>query len=53
MYVFQIWKWYGDDSPLVDASIAHDSYRTHITIIDAAYDISMRKIYGLEKALCE
>ena len=46
----------GDDSPLADAiidRIAHDSYRINITSIDAAHDISMREVYGLDKTLRE
>lgn len=46
----------GDDSPLADAiidRIAHDSYRVNITNIDAAHDISMREVYGLDKTLRE
>ena len=53
-------EWYdqlgGDDSPLADAiidRIAHDSYRINITSIDAAHDISMREVYGLDKTLRE
>ena len=33
--------------------IAHDSYRINITSIDAEHDISMREVYGLDKALRE
>ena len=33
--------------------IAHDSYRINITSIDAEQDISMREVYGLDKALRE
>ncbi len=33
--------------------IAHDSYRINITSIDAQHDISMREVYGLDKALRE
>ena len=43
-------------SPLADAiidRIAHDSYRINITSIDAEHDISMREVYGLDKALRE
>ncbi len=57
-YAFE--EWYdqlgGDDSPLADAivdRIAHDSYRINITSIDAEHDISMREVYGLDKALRE
>ena len=57
-YIFE--EWYdqlgGDDSPLADAiidRIAHDSYRINITSIDAEHDISMREVYGLDKALRE
>ena len=53
-------EWYdqlgGDASPLADAiidRIAHDSYRINITSIDAEHDISMREVYGLDKALRE
>ena len=53
-------EWYdqlgGDASPLADAiidRIAHDSYRVNITSIDAEHDISMREVYGLDKALRE
>lgn len=53
-------EWYdqlgGDASPLADAiidRIAHDSYIINITSIDAAHDISMREVYGLEKTLRE
>lgn len=53
-------EWYdqlgGDASPLADAiidRIAHDSYRVNITSIDAKHDISMREVYGLDKALRE
>ena len=48
-------EWYdqlgGDASPLADAiidRIAHD-----ITSIDVEHDISMREVYGLDKALRE
>ena len=53
-------EWYdqlgGDASPLADTiidRIAHDSYRVNITSIDAEHDISMREVYGLDKALRE
>lgn len=53
-------EWYdqlgGGASPLADAiidRIAHDSYRINITSIDSEYDISMREVYGLDKALRE
>ena len=53
-------EWYdqlgGDAGPLADAiidRIAHDSYRVNITSIDVEYDISMREVYGLDKALRE
>lgn len=53
-------EWYdqlgGDASPLADAiidRIAHDSYRVNITSIDEEHDISMREVYGLDKALRE
>lgn len=53
-------EWYdqlgGDANPLADAiidRIAHDSYRVNITSIDAEHDISMREVYGLDKALRE
>lgn len=53
-------EWYdqlgGDASPLADAiidRIAHDSYRVNITSIDVEHDISMREVYGLDKALRE
>lgn len=43
-----------NDSPLVDTiidCIAHDSYRINITSIDTKHDISMRKVYDLDKTL--
>lgn len=53
-------EWYdqlgGDAGPLADAiidRIAHDSYRVNITSIDVEHDISMREVYGLDKALRE
>lgn len=53
-------EWYdqfgGNASPLADAiidRIAHDSYRINITSIDAAHDISMREVYGLDKKIRE
>ena len=53
-------EWYdqlgGDASPLADTiidRIAHDSYRVNITSIDEEHDISMREVYGLDKALRE
>ena len=52
--------WYdqlgGDASPLADATldrIVHDAYKINIECIDPAKDISMRELYGLDKALCE
>ena len=57
---YEFEDWYdqlgGDASPLADAiidRIAHDSYRINITSIDAAHDISMREVYGLDKTLRE
>ena len=57
---YEFEEWYdqlgGDASPLADAiidRIAHDSYRINITSIDSAHDISMREVYGLDKALRE
>ena len=57
---YEFEEWYdqlgGDASPLADAiidRIAHDSYRINITSIDAEHDISMREVYGLDKALRE
>ena len=57
---YEFEEWYdqlgGDDSPLADAiidRIAHDSYRINIKSIDAAHDISMREVYGLDKTLRE
>ena len=57
---YEFEEWYeqlgGGASPLADAiidRIAHDSYRINITSIDAEHDISMREIYGLDKALRE
>ena len=53
---YEFEEWYdqlgGSASPLADAiidRIAHDSYRINITSIDAAHDISMREVYGLDK----
>lgn len=46
----------GDASPLVNAiidRIAHDSYHINITSIDEEHDISMRKVYSLDKTLRE
>lgn len=52
--------WYeqlgGDDSPLADAildRIVHDSYKINIESLDPNKDISMREVYGLDKALSE
>ena len=39
--------------PAIIDRIAHDSYRINITSIDAEHDISMREVYGLDKALRE
>ena len=57
---YEFEEWYeqlgGSASPLADAiidRIAHDSYRINITSIDAEHDISMREVYGLDKALRE
>ena len=57
---YEFEEWYdqlgGNASPLADAiidRIAHDSYRINITSIDAAHDISMREVYGLDKKLRE
>ena len=57
---YEFEEWYdqlgGDASPLADAivdRIAHDSYRINITSIDPEHDISMREVYGLDKALRE
>jgi phage replication-related protein YjqB (UPF0714/DUF867 family) len=57
---YEFEEWYdqlgGDDSPLADAiidRIAHDSYRINITSIDKEHDVSMREVYGLDKALRE
>ena len=57
---YEFEEWYeqlgGGASPLADAiidRIAHDSYRINITSIDAEHDISMREVYGLDKALRE
>lgn len=57
-YKFEDWydQMGGSASPLADAiidRIAHDSYRINITSIDAEHDISMREVYGLDKALRE
>jgi DNA replication protein DnaC len=53
-------EWYeqlgGDAAPLAEAIIdrvIHDSYIINITSIDAAHDMSMREVYGLDKALRE
>ena len=50
--------WYeqlgGDSSPLADAildRIVHDAYTINIVGIDPSKDISMREVYGLDKAL--
>jgi len=50
--------WYeqlgGDSSPLADAildRIVHDAYTINIIGIDPSKDISMREVYGLDKAL--
>ena len=52
--------WYeqlgGDSSPLADAildRIVHDAYTINIVGLDPAKDISMREVYGLDKALRE
>lgn len=57
---YEFEDWYeqldGSASPLADAiidRIAHDSYRINITSIDADHDISMREVYGLDRALRE
>ena len=57
---YEFEEWYdqpsGDASPLAIAlidRIAHDNYRINITNIDDAHDISMRKVYGLDKTLSE
>ena len=57
---YEFEEWYdqlgGDASPLADAiidRIAHDSYRVNIASIDVEHDISMREVYGLDKALRE
>jgi DNA replication protein DnaC len=57
---YEFEEWYdqlgGVDSPLSDAiidRIAHDSYKVKITSIDKDHDISMREVYGLDKALRE
>ena len=57
---YEFEEWYdqlgGDASSLADAiidRIAHDSYRINITSIDPEHDISMREVYGLDKALRE
>ena len=57
---YEFEEWYeqlgGSASPLADAiidRIAHDSYRINITSIDAEHDISMREVYGFDKALRE
>ncbi|WP_028971989.1 ATP-binding protein [Sporomusa ovata] len=51
-------EWYdqlGDSaSPLADATldrIVHDAYKINIESIDLAKDMSMREVYGLDKAL--
>ena len=47
---------YGNPSPLANAiidCIAHYIYRINITSIDAAHDISMQEVYGLDKNLRE
>jgi DNA replication protein DnaC len=53
-------EWYeqlgGDAAPLAEAIIdrvIHDSYIINITSIDAEHDMSMREVYGLDKALRE
>lgn len=53
-------EWYdqlgGSASPLADAivdRIAHNSYMINISSTDPAHDISMREVYGLDKALRE
>lgn len=52
--------WYeqlgGNDGPLADAildRIVHDAYKINIESIDPSKDISMREVYGLDKALSE
>jgi DNA replication protein DnaC len=57
---YEFEDWYeqlgGEASPLADAiidRIAHDSYRINITSIDKEHDVSMREVYGLDKALRE
>jgi hypothetical protein len=57
---YEFEDWYeqlgGEASPLADAIIdliAHDSYRIKITSIDKEHDVSMREVYGLDKALRE
>lgn len=52
--------WYeqlgGDASPLADAildRIVHDAYSINIVSINPSKDVSMREIYGLDKALRE
>lgn len=57
---YEFEEWYdqlgGNASPLADAivdRIAPDSYRLNITSIDAKHDISMREVYGLDRALRE
>jgi len=52
--------WYeqlgGHDAPLADAildRVIHDAYRINIKSVDPSKDISMREVYGLDKALRE
>jgi DNA replication protein DnaC len=52
--------WYeqlsGNNGPLADAildRIVHDAYKINIESIDPSEDISMREVYGLDKALSE
>ena len=52
--------WYeqlgGNDGPLAGAildHIVHDVYKINIESIDPSKDISMREVYGLDKALSE
>lgn len=52
--------WYeqlgGDASPLADAildRIVHDAYKINIESLDPSKDISMREIYGMDKAISE
>lgn len=43
---------YGLADTIIDR-IVHNSYRINITSINAAHDISMREVYGLDKTLHE